>query len=338
VSGNTSNWPGAWLLVEGGGSRTWVAVLGDRPAQLVGPSTNMFTAPRSSARKDLRALLGAVLALAGISAVDVSLVFAAHGAAATNRSAELFAGFLTEILSDLNIRAQLIVTSDMVPVIASTQGDAVVAAIVGTGTVYVAHRELKHWARASGADYLLSDEGGGFDLGMGGLRAAIKATDGRGPPTELVASARQWVAASSEATLRDALFERVYVAHPRSVVAEFARLVLETAGQGDNVALQLIETAADEVLIGVLSVAERVRIAQHSPRVVVSGSLATVESPLRHAILSRLRHHLSPAAISNYEPGDLAAGAAGIVRLIEDQDEQIQGLRTVVPVSVRVVK
>jgi N-acetylglucosamine kinase-like BadF-type ATPase len=239
------------------------------------------------------------------------------------------------VLSGAGVRADLIVTSDMVPVITSEEGDAVIAAIAGTGTVYAAHRELTYWARASGADYLLSDEGGGFDLAMNALRAAVRASDGRGQATELVARARQWAGAPSQIRLSDALYNHVYVARPRYVVAGFAPEVLDAAREGDELAVQLIESAADQILAGVCTVARRVNIDQSSPRVVLSGSLATIESPLRDAILSRLRKHLSPAAVINYEPENLRTTAKGIVRLLYNRDEHLEGLRTVLPLTIR---
>ncbi len=332
---NAGHYPFPWLLVEGGGSRTWVAVVGDRDAQLSGLSTNVTTGSQSSARLRLRKLLGSVLAAAGVQAGDVRLAFAAHGAAATQQAAERFADVCAEVLAGLGVRADLIVTSDMVPVVTSGDADRVVAAIAGTGTVYVAHRELTYWARASGADYLLSDEGGGFDLAVHGLRAAIRASDGRGPATGLVASARQWAAAPDDVRLSDALYNHVYVARPRSLVAGFAPSVLHAAQEGDDVALELVEAAAEEFLMGVRAVTEQVGIARDSPAVILSGSLATVESPLRRAILKRVREQLSPAAITDYQPENLAAKVTGVVRLLRDGGAHIAGLRAVLPVTIR---
>ncbi len=332
---DAGHYPFPWLLVEGGGSRTWVAVVGDRDAQLSGLSTSVTTGSQSSARQRLRKLLGSVLAAADVQAGDVRLAFAAHGAAATQRAAERFADVCAEVLAALGVRADLIVTSDMVPVVISGDADRVVAAIAGTGTVFVAHRELTHWARASGADYLLSDEGGGFDLAMHGLRAAIRASDGRGLATGLVARARQWSGAPDGVRLSDALYNHVYVARPRSVVAGFAPSVLDAARDGDDVAVALVEAAAEEFLVGVRAVAEQVDIARDAPAVILSGSLATVESPLRRAIRTRVREYLSPAAIIDYQPENLAGKVTGVVRLLHDGGAHMEGLRAVLPVTIR---
>jgi N-acetylglucosamine kinase-like BadF-type ATPase len=275
-----------------------------------------------------------VLEAAVLSPADLRLAFVAHGAAATNRSAEKFAVLLTDILSGLGARSELIVTSDMVPVIASAPGQAAVAGIFGTGTVFAAHREFRFWARSSGADYLLSDEGGGFDLGMHGLRAAIRASDGRGPTTDLADRAFRWVGQPDEAILSEVLYDRVYVARPRPVVAQFARQVLASAAGGDEVAVALVDHAADEFLVGVRAVAEGVNISHGSPQMILSGSLATVDSPLRTAILERLTCHFSPSTITNYDPTDMAMKAENIVRLIQTGGHGLEGLRRVLPVSV----
>lgn len=327
--------PDRWLLVEGGGSRTWVAATGPRAVQVSGPTTNIFTGSGEDQLKDLQDLLCSVLRSADLPATDVDCVFVAHGAAATHNGAEEFADRLAALLAAISVRARLIVTSDMVPVVASEDGESVVAAIAGTGTVYVAHRRLARWARASGVDYLLSDEGGGFDLARNGLRAAVRATDGRGPGTDLVARARAWAAVPGDARLGDALYEHVYIANPRTVVADFARAVLDSARVGDDVALSLVGAAADEIVCGMCAVAEQVGIAGECPQVVLSGSLATVDSPLRRAILRKLDDRLSPGAVIDYEPQALATRAGGLLRLFDGEGGRLDGLRAILPIVMR---
>jgi N-acetylglucosamine kinase-like BadF-type ATPase len=332
---DADHYPFPWLLVEGGGSRTWVAVVGDHDVELTGLTTNVVTGSRATARQRLRTLLGSVLTSAGVAAEDVGLVFVAHSSAATQHWAERLADICSGVLAELGTHADLIVTSDMVPVITSDGGDAVVAGIAGTGTVFVAHHEFRRWARASGSDYVLTDQGGGFDLAMQGLRAAVRASDGRGPATDLAARAREWARAPDDLRLSDALYNHVYVARMRSLVAGFTQTVVQAAQDDDAVAIQLVEAAADEFVIGLCAVAEEVKIAQLSPQAILSGSLATVESPLRRTILSRIHKNLSPAAVTDYQPEDLAAKVAGVVTLLHDGGAGLNGLRSVLPMTIR---
>jgi N-acetylglucosamine kinase-like BadF-type ATPase len=211
----------------------------------------------------------------------------------------------------------------------------VVAAIVGTGTGYAARTGLDRWARVGGADYLLSDEGGGFDLGVQGLRAAVRAVDGRGPATELVGRARSWADVQGREGLLDALFERVYVAYPRVGVASFARVVIEAAAAGDAVALRLVDEAAGEVQLGICTAATRTGIADHAPTVVLSGSLVAARSPLRDRLTARLDAALAPAAYVDYAPEGLADHAGHIAALL-GREEVVAALRQAFPLTVDV--
>jgi N-acetylglucosamine kinase-like BadF-type ATPase len=327
---------GVTLLVEGGGTRTWAAAVragGLHEAQ--GPSTHPVTIAPEVVRDRLVQLFLGVLDGAGAAARDVSQVMAAHGAAATQRRSDWFAALLGGILDELRIRAPLLVTNDMVPVMLSTPAHDVVAAIVGTGTGYAARTGLERWARVGGADYLLSDEGGGFDLGVQGLRAAVRALDGRGPATGLVERAQAWAGGQGRDGLLDALFERVYVAYPRVGVASFARVVTEAAAAGDEVALRLVDEAAGEVQLGICTAATRVGITGHAPTVLLSGSLVAARSPLRDRLVARLDAALAPAAYIDYAPEGLA-GHAGHIAALLGRAEVVAALRQAFPLTVDV--
>jgi len=172
------------------------------------------------------------------------------------------------------------------------------------------------------------------DKALVDLRAAVRASDGRGPATGLVALAREWAGAPDGLRLSDALYNHVYVPQMRSLVAGFTPLVVRAAGDGDAVAVQLVEYAADEFSSGVRSVAEQVSITHDSPLVILSGSLATAESPLRRAILKRIHQYLAPTAVTDYQPEDLAAKVTGVVTLLDEGGTRLEGLRAVLPMTI----
>jgi N-acetylglucosamine kinase-like BadF-type ATPase len=327
---------GVTLLLEGGGTRTWVAaVRAGCLGEAHGPSTHPVTIGPEVVRDRLVTLFLGVLDAAGVGVGDVSAVMAAHGAAATQRRSDWFAGLLSGILDEHGIRAPLLVTNDMVPVMLSSPARDVVAAIVGTGTGYAARMALSRWARVGGADYLLSDEGGGFDLGVQGLRAVVRAVDGRGPGTVLVERAQAWAGSQVRGGLVDALFERVYVAYPRVGVATFAQVVVEAASAGDEVALGLVDEAAGEILLGVRTAAARVGIADNTPTVGLSGSLVAARSPLRDRVVARIDAALAPAAYFDYAPEGLADRADHVAALL-GRPEVVAALRTAFPLTVDV--
>jgi N-acetylglucosamine kinase-like BadF-type ATPase len=328
---------GVTLLVEGGGSRTWAAaVRAGCLSEAHGLSTHPVTIGPEVVRERLAHLFRSVLAEAGAGAADVSAVVAAHGAAATQRRSDSFAELLGGVLSGQGIRARLLVTNDMVPLLLSSADQNVVGAIVGTGTGYAARRSFGHWSRVGGADYLLSDEGGGFDLGMAGLRAVVRAVDGRGPGTALTERARAWAGCPAREGLVDALFEHVYVTYPRVGVASFAQVVAETAAAGDEVAVRLVDEAAEEVALGIRTAATRAGIAGNAPTVVMSGSLISAATRLRMRLMARIEATLAPAAFLDYAPEGLADQVERFAALV-DRPDVIAALRQAFPLTMGVV-
>lgn len=110
---------------------------------------------------------------------------------------------------------------------------AVVAA--GTGAIAMGYDESSGWRRVDGWGYLLGDEGSGAWVGMAGIRAAMRAFDGRpGGSAELL---RRLVDAYGPP---DELPAAVYPFPDRAArVAAFARQVAEAAAAGDGAALAI---------------------------------------------------------------------------------------------------
>jgi N-acetylglucosamine kinase-like BadF-type ATPase len=62
-----------------------------------------------------------------------------------------------------------------------------IVVLSGTGSIAYGLDRSGRSARAGGYGYLLADEGSGYWLGHGALRAAVRGADGRGPQTRLTA-------------------------------------------------------------------------------------------------------------------------------------------------------
>lgn len=323
------------IVIEGGGSRTWAAVLGGRPAQAACESTNPISAPADVVRERLATLVRQVLADSGVPAEMVGLVLVAHGAASTVTATEHFTDLAENALHSIGVRARLLVTNDMFPIVAAPEADVVAAAIVGTGTGFAARQKFGQWARASAADYILSDEGGGFDVGQSGLRAAIRAMDGRGRKTSLVDRAGHWTGNPRAQRLREALFDHTYTSHPRTRVAAFARDVVEAAAEGDEVATEIVHRATGEIVLGLRAVCQRLGIDEQTPLIVVSGTLALANTPYRTSLLGRLARQFPGASILDHQPHDLALAAARTIATLLGPEAQLASIRTVFAVSMR---
>lgn len=269
-----------WICIEGGGSHTWLACDTGQETheQQAGPtSTRSVTAGQAQAT--LASLARDTCRAAGADPARCRAVIAAHGAASTPGTCEAFFALLTSALRSAAVSCPVLLTNDLVPLLLGGGRAALVTVVAGTGTGFGARSAPGRWARASGCEYLLSEEGGGFDIGMSGLRAAIRAADGRGQPTALLPLALQWCG-GKPATIVDDLSSTVYVAGFKPVVASFAPHVLEAA-PGDEAAAAIIARAARELAAGARAVARSAGCHAPDTRLLLAGSLLT-----RHEILA----------------------------------------------------
>lgn len=150
---------------------------------------------------------------------------------------------------------QVSIGGDVVTAHAGALGgaDGVVVA-VGTGAVCLAAVDGR-LAVVDGHGAHLGDDGSGYAVGRAGLRAALRALDGRGPDTALVEAVLDRYGS------RDGLLQAVYQSSTTiSDIAAFAPAVADVARAGDPIAAQVWQAAgeslADTVAAGIRRVAD----------------------------------------------------------------------------------
>ena len=116
---------------------------------------------------------------------------------------------------------------------AAFAGESGLILIAGTGSVVYGRTQQGTYVQSGGWGYLLGDEGGGYALGLAALRAVADAIDG-GPPTAL----QQKIAHQLGLTDRKSIIHRVY--RTSFPIQHVAPIALETAEEGDTVALNLV--------------------------------------------------------------------------------------------------
>lgn len=246
-------------------------------------------APGLATPGGVRAAEAAILAVAGnFGPVDEVIVGAAGALAAPDAARALG----DALLASLRVQ-RVTVTSDAVIAHAGALGGrAGVVLAVGTGVVALAIDANGALRTADGWGTWLGDEGGGAWIGAAGLRAALRAHDGRGPSTTLLDAARARFGAPETwpAQLTGA-----------AEIASFSPDVL--AAEGDAVAQEIV-TAAAEVL------AATARAVGAGP-VAMVGGLSGVQT-------LRARLDLIPAA------GDALDGALGLSAIHEPYVIRVQ--------------
>src|ERR1700761_866234 len=170
---------GAVILAVDLGKTSCRAAAGGRAAEGAG-------APGLAAPGGVRAAEAARLAVAReLGPVDEVIVGAAGALAAPKAARALGDALLASLRAE-----RVAVTSDAVIAHAGAlDGQSGVVLIVGTGVVALAIGADGALRTADGWGPWLGDEGGGAWIGAAGLRAALRAHDGRGPSTTLLDAA-----------------------------------------------------------------------------------------------------------------------------------------------------
>lgn len=211
-------------------------------------------APGLATPGGVRAAEAAILALASKLARDFGPVDEVIvGAAGALRAPDAARALGDALLKSLGAQ-RVAVTSDAVIAHAGAlNGEPGVVLIVGTGVVALAIDANGALRTADGWGPWLGDEGGGAWIGAAGLRAALRAHDGRGPATTLLDAARARFGAPETwpAQLTGA-----------AALASFAPDVL--AADGDAAALAIVSAAAE-------ALAATARAAGDGPMAMVGG-------------------------------------------------------------------
>lgn len=190
-------------------------------------------APGLAVPGGVRAAEAAILAVAHQFGAVEELIVGAAGALTAPEAAYALGEAL---LGSLRPRRVAVTSDSVIAHAGALDGKPGVVLIVGTGVVALGIGSDGALRTADGWGPWLGDEGGGAWIGAAGLRAALRALDGRGPSTVLVeaASARFGPPRTWPAQLTDA-----------AAVGSFAPDVL--AADKDAVALAIISAAAESL-------------------------------------------------------------------------------------------
>lgn len=170
-----------------------------------------------------RPLLQARLGAAG---VDSACIGAAGALAAPDAAAAL----ARPLCAGLPAQAVIVASDALTSHAGALAGAPGVVLAVGTGAVTLGLGPDGAMHQVDGCGLWLGDEGGGAWIGLHGLRAVMRASDGRGPSTALTAAVERFGPPGSLPGLLEG------DANPPRLVASFAGDVARATGAGNPVA------------------------------------------------------------------------------------------------------
>jgi N-acetylglucosamine kinase len=229
-----------FLGVDGGQSGT-AALIGDESGRILGageagPCNHAGAAEgRAQLERAVTESVAAACRQAGVDATNIRFAAACFGMSGGPEDKR-------EILAGILRADKLIVTHDAAIALAgaTASGNGIVV-IAGTGSIAYGRNAEGRTARAGGWGYVFGDEGGGFDIARQAVRAALRMEEGWGPGTALRSALLEFMGSSSANAALHALYTDKW---PRSRAARLAPLVDEAAGNGDAVALEIVNDAA----------------------------------------------------------------------------------------------
>jgi glucosamine kinase len=302
--------------IDGGGSRTRAALV-DADGRVLGvgaaAGSNAQDVGDVAAGRQLRAAVATAWASSGqtgeaLAAVGCGLAgLVTKADRALARQALTHAGLLTE-------DTPLVLESDGAAAIAGAHlGAPGLALIAGTGSAcYGLAADGRRW-RSGGWGWWLGDEGSGTWIGREGLIAVARARDGRGPETALTRPLLVALACDEP----DDLLHRTYVLGlDRVGTAALAPTVLAVANEGDGVANEIVDRAAEQLVDTV--VACRGALGLERPPLSLTGGLAAA-ALLRARVSAALARRdvavdlVDPALAPVFGAALLALGALGPV-------------------------
>jgi len=291
------------LGIDGGGSKTiaWLALCaGAKTPEVIGRGTAGGSNPQAAGfPAALENLARAVAAAFGDAALTPrptgamvllgktygNLVAAAVVAlAGCDRDEDREA--LSRWAEDCRLARRFRVVHDAVPVLAAgTPEGWGVALISGTGSFAFGQDARGRSARSGGWGYLLGDEGSAYAIALAGLRAAVRAADGRAPATLLLATILQQLGLQRP----EQLVPAVYQPEPdRATIAGLAQLVLKTAEAGDAAAAEIVGQAARDLAAMVAAVAKKLDFAGGPFPLALAGSVLLGSGMLQSGLMTEL--------------------------------------------------
>ena len=236
------------LAVDGGGTKTKV-LCADEDGNIVGEGlsgpTNLTATNVGAASFNLREairqateklpqgyeVIHMVMGLAGMDTIDEE-----------QKARKVFG----DVLRYFPIQNFDLVNDIVIGLESGTQQENAVAIIAGTGSNCYGRNEQGHEVKVGGMDYLLTDQGSGYQIGVDVLRTAVKSYDGRIEKSLLQDLVCRHFQIDSVAHLKSCVYNPVL---NKAEVAQLTKICEDAHNQGDAAATAILDRAIDELVL-----------------------------------------------------------------------------------------
>jgi len=277
------------VVVDGGGTKTDVIVLGQDGGVLAGHRAGafipQFIGPGPAAR-ELDAVVSPMLRASGDPRVAVAGVYFSGLDFAFEVEA-----FRAELGRFRWAAQTLFVDNDVFALMrAGTNEPTAVAVVCGTGMNCIGRSATGDVVRFAALGDISGDWGGGASLGHAALWHAARAADGRGPATALEPLVLRELGCASLAEVIEGYHTGRLL---EDGIPALAPLIFEAAGGGDEAALRVVGRQADELVAFAKAAIARLGVEDQPCPVVLGGGVIAARDPL---LLAAVEERLASAA------------------------------------------
>ncbi|KKT78663.1 MAG: N-acetylglucosamine kinase [Parcubacteria group bacterium GW2011_GWF2_44_8] len=174
------------LGIDGGASKTEVWCANDSGEVvgkgLTGP-TNLAATERSAARSNLKIAVEQALNALEYSQIE-SVVMGLSGFDTPDEQV-VARNVFSPVFDEINAVKRSIINDSLIALESGTDRSDAIVLISGTGSNCLGRSSMGKVAHVGGLDFLLSDEGSGYQIGLQVLKAVVQSSDGRGEKTIL---------------------------------------------------------------------------------------------------------------------------------------------------------
>ncbi|HET9947436.1 MAG TPA: BadF/BadG/BcrA/BcrD ATPase family protein [Longimicrobiales bacterium] len=268
--------------VDGGGTRTRAVIIDERRLELGRAEAPGAVVTLRDPRAAAEAVAQAVRAAAARACADLPAAVLWAGLAGAGHEATRAA--VQRELEALDLAERVGVGTDVNAAFhaAFPEGPGILL-VAGTGSIGWARSAAGRIGRVGGWGQLLGDEGSGYALGLGALRAVARAEDGREGPT----------------LLRDLVLRALRLSDPADLipwagaarkadVAALVPVVLEAEERGDAAARALVARAVADLAEHVTAILARLGPWSAPPPLHLWGGLIGEGGPLRERLFRAL--------------------------------------------------
>ena len=280
------------LGVDGGGTKTVVQIAdlsGRKITQAVSGASNCNSVGMAKAIENLNT--GILTAIKNLNLQNriyfrsSCLGFAGNN---TEKDEKIYRQivFNRQINKYLNPDKTIICNDTRIGLAAGSDNENKIILICGTGSNCYGVNEAGEEAIASGWDYILADEGSGYEIGIKALRAFMRAYDGRGIKTFLSKTIMQDLNLKNELDLTKWAYSSPL---SKDKIGSLAKTVCKTAEMGDKVSIKILSEEAHEAAISVTAVADKLGFKNKQFDLVLVGSLFKCEKYFKNVLMEKLK-------------------------------------------------